>query len=282
MFPRILATILLIAYSCGFAHSQSKKRTESFPLCESRHLGGGELLYLARNGRELCWRHLGKRELNGSDAAIRGTSYRFAYIFGDENLPETFDPIFNVKIMAVRKDGDTRESIVELYRDRIETLCRRVGPIEQRGRFDNREYDRKAVNGHSVNNYHKNVSGTPGPDLSGFHIWFLNARDRCEKTDSPELKKLFALYDTSIGNPDPGLFVRLKRALGVGSAIAEASSYRRISIEIGRGSFRGNVHSASFAVPAHGEHKIEVNDLSTYLPGDFGRRRPRIAFTLVE
>jgi len=259
-----LVLIPLLMFFGSFA-GISPSLAKDFPLCRSHRASGGDILYLSKEGRTICWKVV-EDDIPTTDLFTYSNAYRFVYVFGEPTLSQDFDPIFNVQIKQIAKEGEVLSNYINLYRKEIETLCGKSFFRKLNKRI-NIEFKPNQMDGAVYNNYHSGKSRDPGRTLSRFHIWFQNSRKECVRTDSSDLRPSFTIEDILFPPRQP-LIARL--FLGTGTALASgpgASQYRQISVEIGQGSFRGDniLATGSFSVRPGAEYDIVANDLSTYI-----------------
>ncbi len=276
---RILVFVLVFFSLAGTVSAASM----AYPLCKSVGLKGGELLYLQKTQSEsLCWEALKKSRISGSDLHKRGNSYRFAYVFGGDALETTFDPIFNVKYREVGKAGDKAATTVSVFRDEMQTSCLIKSKAGLR-KYLYKTFDRTEIDAAWLNAYHEGRITTPSRRFYKFHVWFGNSLRQCARTDKAELRRLFAIADVDFPDHE-NILSRLINSFTATHAIAARTGkiYKSFNIEIVKGEFLGKYYSGSFSVPAGGHFEVEINDLSTYLPNDFGRRRPKVNFTITQ
>jgi hypothetical protein len=271
MRTAIIAVFLfLVGVTRGFC--------ESYPTCDRLNLQGGEILYLSLKGKQNCWKKITGNNILRNDLRIKGGTYRFSYIFGDEEITNDFDPIFNVKIKELSSDSSIVNSKIGLYRAKLITNCKKqVGKKIAPGTNDLlAETD---VSGLLYNDYHAGKRKDPGAKLSSFHIGFENSLKECVRTDDKNLRKSFEIDGIKFP-AEPGFVASL---IGTPPAVAagkDSAKYKKISVQIGKGEFRGDYLTGSFFVPAGADFDVIASDLSTRLSGHF--LRPPVKFRIRE
>ncbi len=258
---RILLSIASLLFFSTIALS------DEYPTCDGEIPESGDILTLAKRGEHKCWQPVGGEILKIKKSLIDNGNLKFVYIFGMEENDD-FDPIFNVKIKEI---AENEESVVDrnitLLRDKIVTKCSKYfGRLKDKGEFKAYGFlGRGDVDGFQYNKYHKTDKQITS-NLNNFHIYFKNSLNKCIRTDDDELKKFFAINDIDYQQL-PGIVARLFGAQPAMAAGPDANRYRKISVRIARGAFRGDALSGNFNIPANGsEYDIIVQDLSTY-PG---------------
>jgi hypothetical protein len=265
--------VFFAGVSCAFS--------KTYPTCEKLKLHGGEIVYLSTKAGDICWRLLAQKQISRNDLKIKGGTYRFSYIFGDDELDDNFDPIFNVKIKELAVENSVLNTKIGLYRAEIRTNCKKhILKKIAAGTYD--KFTETDVSGSLFNDYHAGKRNDPGSALSDFHIGFENSLKKCVRTDDKKLRRTFEI-DGIRFPPEQGKIAGTFAALiGTAPAIAEgrdAARYKKISVQIGKGEFRGGDYLVgSFFVPAGADFDVIASDLSTHLAGDF--LRPSVKFEI--
>lgn len=280
----IIATFCIALFSI---HGANAQQTVSFSLCSASEHTRGDVLYLARSGKKMCWKAINGSEVRFSELATFQGSYRFVYLFSAELTDggQGFDPVFNVQVKTLPREKDEQKNLasVELYRKGMVNLCdnRKLQIFRKKFQFD--EYHRRDISGSRYNNYHLGRTGVPPRELENFHVYFRDSRGVCRKTDAKEFRQLFGISDVDFRDTPrfAAFFEKLLNPLTPSDVSASGlNQYSRITVEIGRGNFTGDALSGSFTIPSGEEHFVLINDLSSYLFD--GRRRKSLQFKIVK